>query len=98
MQQTSVGAVGTPVTGKGGGGGGDGGSSARLHHHWWGHGHGHAHAQDAAQGSMNRRASMEAEMQRVKQLPSSSNYAAHRIRVLGKAMQLLSIVPEVSIY
>ena len=63
------------------------------------HPHPHPHGNDAQQSeeeqNSRRRASVEAEVYRMKQLPVSSNYAAHRLRVLGKVMHLLSLPPKV---
>lgn len=37
-----------------------------------------------------KKATLNAEMDRMKVLPGSSNYAAHRIRVLNKVLELVS--------
>lgn len=41
--------------------------------------------------NQEKRAAVQAEMNRVKELPAKSSYAMHRIRVLNKVLQLMSI-------
>ncbi|KAI5083512.1 hypothetical protein GOP47_0003255, partial [Adiantum capillus-veneris] len=43
----------------------------------------------------SRRKVVEAEVQRMKQLPPSSAYATHRLRVLTKILHLLSLTAQV---
>ncbi|EFJ16609.1 hypothetical protein SELMODRAFT_39415, partial [Selaginella moellendorffii] len=43
-----------------------------------------------------REAAIEAEVDRVKKLPRSSAYAIHRLKVLGKMLDLLKIPRQVS--
>ncbi|KAF6167654.1 hypothetical protein GIB67_031237, partial [Kingdonia uniflora] len=42
-------------------------------------------------GSEGKKAAVHEEMKRVNQLPANSNYATHRMRVLNKVLQLMSI-------
>ncbi|KAF8413966.1 hypothetical protein HHK36_001963 [Tetracentron sinense] len=42
-------------------------------------------------GCEEKRAAVNADMKRVNQLPANSNYAMHRLRVLNKVLQLMSI-------
>ncbi|KAI3988191.1 hypothetical protein MKX01_011980 [Papaver californicum] len=39
----------------------------------------------------NKKAAVQAELNRVNKLPTNSSYASHRIRVLNKVLQLMSI-------
>ncbi|KAH7373471.1 hypothetical protein KP509_17G058400 [Ceratopteris richardii] len=42
----------------------------------------------------NRRRCVEDEVRRLKQLPSSSAYAVHKLRVLNKILQILSVAAQ----
>ncbi|KAJ9153634.1 hypothetical protein P3X46_027055 [Hevea brasiliensis] len=47
-------------------------------------------------GNEEKEAAVHEEMKRMNQLPVNSTYAAHRLRVLNKILQLLSIQRTVS--
>lgn len=48
------------------------------------------------QDEKEKAARVQAEVERMKQLPAASVYAAHRLRVLNKMLHILSINPKVS--
>ena len=50
------------------------------------------------QEEQRRRAVLEAELERLARLPSSSLYASHRIKVVRRALELLSLASQVECY
>ncbi|GAB4846321.1 hypothetical protein Ancab_025327 [Ancistrocladus abbreviatus] len=58
----------------------DGNGSCTQVKHQWKH-----------MGVQEKKAAVQEEMKRMHQLPTNSSYAAHRLRVLNKILQLLSI-------
>ncbi|KAF7146495.1 hypothetical protein RHSIM_Rhsim04G0017500 [Rhododendron simsii] len=48
-------------------------------------------AKDGGKKSVDKKAAVDEEMKRMNKLPANSAYATHRLRVLNKVLQLLSI-------
>ncbi|KAE9456449.1 hypothetical protein C3L33_11660, partial [Rhododendron williamsianum] len=48
-------------------------------------------AKDGGKKSVDKKATVDEEMKRMNKLPANSAYATHRLRVLNKVLQLLSI-------
>eukprot|EP01018_Ginkgo_biloba_P026928 Gb_14331 [translate_table: standard] len=57
-------------------------------------GHPQASEQWKQMGEVEKTASVQAEINRMQQLPAVSTYAMHRIRVLSKVLQLLTTKPQ----
>lgn len=49
------------------------------------------HSKDGGKKSIDKKAAVDEEMKRMNQLPANSAYATHRLKVLNKVLQLLSI-------
>lgn len=49
------------------------------------------HSKDGGNKSIDKKAAVDEERKRMNQLPANSAYATHRLKVLNKVLQLLSI-------